>query len=227
MRITRKDYHMFTGFTIDAIDFMWNLRLNNNKAWFNDNKATYQQVFQAPMKALADEVFAKVSEEYKDHGFIRKVSRIYKDARRIRDGEPYKTSLWFSIERPVEDWTYTPVFWFELGPESWSYGLGYYQAKAKTMQNFRARLDNAPAEFERLIAPLNNQTEFILDGDEYARKKEAPTKLLEPWYNRKAFSLIHSQENGAELYTPDFATRLANGYKSLMPIYDYFITLDD
>jgi len=217
---------MFNGFTPSTIDFMFNLRFNNNKSWFEEHKEEFKQVFQEPMKALGKEVFEKITAEYNNHGFIHKVSRIYKDARRIRDGEPYRCNLWFSIERPSEEWTSTPVFWFDLHPEHWNYGLGYYQAKASTMAKFRARIDKDPKKFEKLIAPLEKQTEFILDGDEYKRKKEAPTPKTSDWYNRKSFSLIHQQQNGEELFSPELVNRLVSGYKLLMPFYDYFITLD-
>ncbi|MCL2399977.1 MAG: DUF2461 domain-containing protein [Defluviitaleaceae bacterium] len=217
---------MFNGFTPRTIDFMWQLRFNNNKAWFEANKEDFRQDFQLPMKALAQEVFERITSEYGEHGFIHKVSRIYKDARRVRDGEPYRCNLWFSIERPSEEWTSTPMFWFDLTPESWSYGLGYYQAKPMTMAKFRARIDRDPEKFEKFIAPLEKQEEFTLDGDEYKRKKEAPTAKTALWYNKKSFSLIHQQQNGKELFSPELADRLVSGYQSLMPFYDYFITLD-
>ena len=217
---------MFSGFSPRTIDFMWNLRLNNRKDWFEANKENFIQDFQSPMKALGREVFERIAAEYSDHGFIHKVSRIYKDARRVRDGEPYRCNLWFSIEKPSEEWTSTPVFWFELAPETWRYGLGYYQAKPITMAKFRARIDRNPKKFEQLIAPLEKQDEFILDGDEYKRKKEAPSPKSSAWYNKKSITLIHEQQNGEELFSPQLADRLVSGYKFLMPFYDYFITLD-
>ena len=218
--------NMFTGFSPQTIDFMWNLRLNNNKAWFEANKESFKQDFQGPMKALGHDVFENIARDYSKHGFIHKVSRIYKDARRIRDGEPYRCNLWFSIEKPSEEWTCTPVFWFELSPEEWSYGLGYYQARPITMAKFRARIDHAPGEFEKLIATLERQDEFILNGDEYKRKKETASDKMSAWYNKKSFSLIHTQQNGNELFSPKLAERIVKGYQFLMPFYDYFITLD-
>ena len=216
---------MFNGFSTDTIDFMWNLRLNNRRDWFEVNKEDYKRDFLAPMKELGGEVFARVTDGG-DRGFIHKVSRIYKDARRLNGGDPYRDHLWFSIERPAEEWTSTPVFWFELGPDNWSYGLGYYQAKSLTMAKFRARIDKNPKKFETLIAPFSKQEEFILDGTDYARKKIAPTSKTEPWYNKKSFSLLHNQKNGEELFSADLVDRLVKGYKFLMPMYDYLITID-
>jgi uncharacterized protein (TIGR02453 family) len=220
-----KELPVFGGFSERTIDFMWNLRLNNNKPWFEAHKDEFIAEFQTPMKSLGREVFERITSKY-DRGFIHKVSRIYKDARRIKDGEPYRANLWFSIEKPAEEWTSTPVFWFELAPDNWSYGLGYYCAKAVTMAKFRARIDKDPKKFEKLIAPLAKQSEFVLSGDEYARKKPAPTEKTAAWYNRKGFSLIHEQKNGKELFSRDLADRIASGYEFLMPFYDYFITID-
>ncbi|MCL2592872.1 MAG: DUF2461 domain-containing protein [Defluviitaleaceae bacterium] len=200
--------------------------MNNNKAWFEANKDNFQQNFNNPMKALGKEVFEQITADYGNHGFVHKVSRIYKDARRVKGGDPYRCNLWFSIEKPSEEWTSVPVFWFELSPESWSYGLGYYQAKPLTMAKFRARIDKNPKAFEKLIASLEKQNEFILEGDEYKRKKDAPTLKTSEWYNRKSFSLIHRQPNSEELFSKELSARIINGYKSLMPFYEYFITLD-
>jgi uncharacterized protein (TIGR02453 family) len=217
---------MFTGFTQQTIDFMWNLRMNNNKTWFEVHKEDFKRDFQAPMKALGQEVFERITADYPNHGFIHKLSRIYKDARRVRDGQPYRCNLWFSIERPSQEWTSAPVFWFELSPDDWSYGLGYYQAKPVTMAKLRARIDNNPKKFEKFIAPLDKQDEFVFEGEEYARKKEAPTPKTAAWYNKKSFSLIHRQGHSEDLFARELADRLVSGYKFLMPFYDYFITLD-
>jgi len=220
------DTHIFSGFSQLTVDFMWNLRFNNNKQWFEEHKDGYLRDFLGPMKALGKAVFERVSSDFKGRGFIQKISRIYKDARRVRGGEPYRTNLWFSIERPSEEWTSAPVFWFELAPENWTYGMGYYQARPETMAKLRARIDGNPKNFEKLIAPLGKQDEFILGGPEYARKKVAPTQKTSEWYNMKSFSLIHDQPIGDELFSRELVDRIVAGYAFLMPFFDYFVTLD-
>jgi len=104
--------------------------------------------------------------------------------------------------------------------------MGYYQAKPISMAKLRARIDRDPKKFETLIAPLIQQKEFILEGDDYKRKKEAPTVETSPWYNKKSFALTHRQKNGKELFSPKLADRLVKGYQFLMPFYEYMITLD-
>jgi len=220
----------FTGFTQQTIDFMWNIRLNNNKLWFEDHKDEFKRDFQTPMKELGQEVFARITADYGERGFIHKLSRIYKDARRVRDGNLYRDNLWFSVEKPyVEEMENSGVltFWFDLNPEGWSYGLGYYAAKAATMEKLRARIDKNPKEFEKLIDLLGSQDEFKLDGPVYARQKQAPTPKTQEWYNKKSFSLIHFGEIGDELFLHEFADRLVEGYRFLMPFYDYFVAAEN
>lgn len=217
---------MFEGFTERTINFMWELRFNNNKPWFLEHKDEFVRDFQTPMRELGRDVFAQLKDTCGDRGFIHKLSRVYKDARRPMGDGPYRDHLWFSVERPSEEWTSTPVFWFELAPEEWRYGLGYYSARPLTMAKLRRRIDNDPKAFEKLIAPLSRQDEFALEGPEYVRKKEAPSKKTEPWYNKKSLALVHYQKNGNELFSPELTGRLVSGYKLLMPLYDYLITLD-
>lgn len=217
---------MFSGFSQQTVDFMWNLRFNNNKPWFEEHKDDFIRDFQNPMKELGKEVFDQIASDFPKYGFIHKVSRIYKDARRVKDGEPYRSNMWFCIEKPAEEWTATPVFWFEVAPEAWSFGLGYYAAKAATMAKLRARIEKNPKAFEKLVAPFESHDEFTLDGEEYVRKKTAPTKKTERWYNFKSFSLISSNAIDDELFSSELKERVVSGFKSLMPLYDYLITLD-
>ncbi len=94
------------------------------------------------------------------------------------------------------------------------------------MAKLRARINKNPKAFEKLIRPLEIQDEFLLEGAEYVRKKEAPTEKTAAWYNKKSFSLIHEQKHGKELFTAALADRIVQGFTFLIPFYDYFITLD-
>ena len=219
---------MFQGFSDKTIDFMWGIRFNNEKTWFEAHKEEYLTHFYNPMRELGRQVFDEMKERHGDLGLVLKVSRIYRDARRLHGRGPYKDHLWLSMERPGgEEWTGRPVFWFELAPESWSYGLGYWCAGALTMAKFRARLDRDPKPFEKLVRAFNKQEEFVLEGEEYRRPKaQAPVPELEPWYRKKSFTLCHEAKLEEALFSRDLVDRLKKGYDFLLPYYDYFITLD-
>ena len=140
---------MFTGFTDETVDFMWGIRFNNERAWFEAHKEIYLTHFYQPMRELGDELYDYIAAKRPDLGLIRKVTRIYRDVRRLHGRGPYKESLWFSIEQPSEEWTAHPTFWFELMPEGWTCGMGYYMPKPLTMAKLRARIDRDPAAMEK------------------------------------------------------------------------------
>ena len=131
------------------------------------------------------------------------------------------------MEEPSEQWTAKPTFWFELMPEGWTYGMGYYLPRALTMAKLRARMDRDPRPLEALTRTLQRQEEFVLETEAYKRPKgSAPSPLLEPWYQAKSFTLCHTDRLTEELFSRAIVDRLKQGYAFLLPYYDYFVTLD-
>ena len=71
---------MFNGFSPETFDFLWGIRMNNNRDWFLANKPLYVERLYEPMKALGKELFEpflqkpgnllKVSRTYRDYGFF-------------------------------------------------------------------------------------------------------------------------------------------------------------
>ena len=214
---------MFTGFTDETVDFMWGIRFNNERTWFEAHKEMYLKEFYQPMKELGEEVYSFIREKRPDYDLIVKVSRIYRDARRLHGRGPYKDHLWFSVRQPAEEWVDKPTFWFELTPDDWSYGMGYWVSKPATMAKLRNRIDRDPATMERLTRMLNGQTEFSLNTVDYKKlRSPAPSEILEPWYRAKYFSIGHEEKLTDDLFSVE---RLKKGYEFLLPYYDYFLTL--
>ena len=218
---------MFTGFSDETVDFLWGIRFNNERAWFEAHKETYLTHLYRPMQDLGAEIYDFIREQRPDYDLIHKVTRIYRDARRLYGRGPYKDHLWCAIERPRGPFEAGITFWFELAPESYSYGLGYWDMPALTAAKFRARLDREPEKFERLARALKKRPDLQLQGEEYKRPKgKAPTKLLEDWYNRKGIVISREGPYGDRLFSPALANELLDCYRFLMPFYRYFSLLE-
>ena len=218
---------MFQGFDPAVADFMWGIRFNNDRAWFEPRKEEYKTLFEGPMKELCRDLYAGFTDRHPDLGVVSKVSRIYRDARRLFGRGPYKDHLWLSISQPAEQWACRPVFWFELEPEGYSFGLGYWMAQALTLAKFRARMDRDPGTMEELARALGDQDTFRLQGDTFKRPKEAPSQLLEPWYNRKGgFSLSCERPHDELLWSPGLPEHILAEWEKLVPLYCYLSTLD-
>ena len=214
---------MFNGFSPSVIDFLWGIRFNNEKAWFEAHTQDYLTLLQQPMKALSGEIYGRLLDNHGDLELVCRVSRIYRDARRLHGRGPYKDHLWWSIGRPAENQAGESVFWFELEPEGYSYGLGFWMAPPVTMAKFRARLDRQPKPFEKLARAFVRQDTFVLEGEDYKRPLAAPSKLLAPWYQKKTFALTHAAPHEALLWSPQLADVLYQGFEQLLPIYRYLL----
>lgn len=217
---------MFNGFSDAAVDFLWGIRFNNERSWFEAHKDIYLKELYAPMRALGEEMYDFLAEKRPDDPLVCRVTRIYRDARRLHGRGPYKDHLWFCVERPAEERAARPAFWFELGADYWGYGLGCWMASPTDMAKLRARILRDPKPMEKLTNALNGQTEFTLGGPAYKRPKAgAPSPLLEPWFRLKAVSIIREDKLEDALFSREIVDRLKSGYEFLLPYYDYFLTL--
>ena len=216
---------MFTGFTDETVDFMWGIRFNNDREWFLAHKEDYQKHLLEPTRALGEQVYEGLRGMLPHEPLLLKVSRIYRDARRLLGRGPYKDHLWFCVRTGDKDWTGRPTFYFEIAPEYYSYGMGFWQARAELMELFRRDLQERPDEFGRLVRLFNRQREFVLTGDSYARSKGEVSDLLRPWFQKKSLSLSHELPLYEKIFRPELAEEILAGFKTLVPFYKYFAAL--
>ena len=65
---------MFTGFTDETVDFMWGIRFNNEKPWFEAHKETYLRSFYQPMRALLGRSCGTFLDRRPEYGLIAKTT---------------------------------------------------------------------------------------------------------------------------------------------------------
>ncbi len=214
-----KDNTMFQGYTQQTIDFLWGLRFNNERSWFLAHKEEFLEYVDGPTRALAAQLSEAMTEAYPKLGLECKVSRIYRDARRLHGRGPYKEHLWFSLRHPSERGCAAPCFFFELAPERYSYGMGCWDPTPLTMAKVRARIDRDPKPVEKLARQVIRRGEFVVEGELYKRPKGDPGPLLYPWYNQKKISFCRDENCEGIFFTPELAQRVLDGWKSLVPHY--------
>ncbi len=217
---------MFEGFSEQTIDFLWGIRLNNHREWFLEHKQTYIDEVYRPLCALAEELGQVMQQEFPEEGLEPKVSRIYRDSRRVKYGGLYKDHLWLILRRPSEEWTTRPAFYFEISPEGYEYGMGYYSMRPELMEQYRRRILREPEVLEELALMLQNQSCFRLEGEEYKRSKGQVSPALAPWFNRKNISITCYRKPNKKMTTKALKKELLEGYRWLMPYYEYFKALE-
>lgn len=210
---------MFTGFTPETIDFLWGIRMNNNREWFLEHKKQYVDTLYQPMKALGADLFQPFLER---PGSILKVSRIYRDAR-LHHPDPYKESLWICIRQESEWWAENPCLFFEIRPEGVSYGFSLWRPKVAAMQEFRSRIAARPEEFLTMLDSVQKAVGMEVTATCYKRPREAPIPELQPYFAWKSdVDLIRHEPVGEPIFGPALGERAGQFLEKLIPLYEYF-----
>lgn len=209
---------MFEGFSPETVDFLWGIRMNNNREWFLAHKSDYTRYLYEPMKALGQYLF----EPYADHpGVLLKVSRIYRDAR-LHHPQPYKESLWICIRRDVQWWGENPCQYFEITPEGISYGMVFWKPRAASMEAFRRQIAQDPQPFLSLVERTEDLTGIPVTADLYKRSKPCPSEELERFFRWKGnISCIWQEPFGENVFRLELAQRVRERITMLDPLTEY------
>ncbi|MBD3165387.1 DUF2461 family protein [bacterium] len=85
--------------TPEAFEFMAQLQLNNNKAWFDENRKRYEKLIRDPLKHLALSLSPMVQVLVPSFDGKPKISRINNDIRFHKDRPLYKQHMWIAFGR--------------------------------------------------------------------------------------------------------------------------------
>lgn len=211
---------MFEGFSPETVDFLWGIRMNNNREWFLQHKNDYVTYLYEPMKALGAELFQPFINK---SGSLLKVSRIYRDAR-LHHPLPYKESLWICIRPDVEWWGENPCLYFDICPDGISYGFCFWKPRVATMKEIRQDMARDPKTFLKLIKNAQKKTGVKVTAEEYKRPpQEAPVPELAPFYAWKGqICCIKEEPFSEDTFGPELAQRVGKFLEDLIPLYDYF-----
>ncbi|NBV31949.1 MAG: DUF2461 domain-containing protein [Bacteroidetes bacterium] len=167
----------FEGFQQGAIQFLAELKENNNKEWFAQHKERYEDVLLGPAEAFVTEFGDALREEYPMVHFGTQrngsgsIMRIYRDVRFSPDKRPYKENLgmvfWLGNGKKVEQ----PGFYVHLSPsEAFFYG-GQYMFPKPVLKEYRIAVDDPTkgTMLESILADLDGEGLTLLNQPAYKR----------------------------------------------------------
>lgn len=213
----------FAGLPAELPAFLAQLAANNERGWFLDHKAEYEELVRQPLRSLVA-ALAPVMLEI-DAGFDTNpngaaVSRIHRDVRFSRDKSPYRINQWICFKRPGEGWQGRPAYFLEIGPAGWRHGMGMYAAPPAVIKQWRVEIVARPGRFtdtlEQALA-----AGFAIEGDTYARSP-APDGLpacTSDWLGRKSPYLASNHGIDALLSSPGLVGELWTRWRAIAPLY--------
>lgn len=141
-----------------VITFLTDLRENNNKAWFDRNRARYEDARQA-FEELVEYFIAELSKVQDLRGVSARecIFRINRDIRFAKDKSPYKTNLAAEIA-PGGRNSPTLGYYLHIAPQDGSMVAGgVYMPTSVQLSKFREAMARDAAKFKR----LTKDREFI------------------------------------------------------------------
>lgn len=219
----------FTGFTQQGLNFLQQVRIENDKEWFEENRQVYDKTLLTPFRALVDALCSSmllIDPQFETRPAIGKtLSRIHRDTRFSHDKTRYRSRMWLTFKRPSKDWKDAPVYFFELGPDMLRYGLGYYSANKQTMDLFRHTLSRQPVQFLEVAECC--RAPFELVGESYKRPKvKEQDPEIATWYNRKSFAVMATNTDIEKLFSPALVDELIEGFQRLEPLYHWLMHVE-
>ena len=209
---------MFNGYSTETVDFLWGIRFNNNREWFQANKETYTKYLYHPTKELGAHLF----EPFLDTpGVLCKVSRIYRDAR-LHPPVPYKESLWICIRKDVEWWADNPCLYFEINPDGVHYGFFFWHPKPVRLEEFRKEIARDPDAFLKVVEQVERATGVQITAEEYKRPKPCADPRLARFYRWKGQIGCTVHEDFSEAtFGPALGDRVRDFLVAAMPLREY------
>ncbi len=131
---------MSTPLVDAAQQFYADLGLNNTKQWWEENRATYDDVLKPDALALLDRLAQPVSALI-GHPVTTKLFRPYRDVRFSKDKTPYQTHLHMMWQVQDPDARQSPVYFFGIGTDYVTAGAGLMGFDKPVLEDWRKFVD--------------------------------------------------------------------------------------
>lgn len=206
-------------FTPELFRFLIELRYNNHRAWFQANKARYEEQVRQP--------FIRFIEDFAPHlerinpaftADARSLFRIYHDTRFSHDKTPYKTHAAAQLRHILGRDVHTPGFYLHLEPDRCFIAGGIWLPEAEPTLRIRqaiARWDHRWMTFKKDGPPLSQEDKL----------KRTP-KGFDPYHplieDLKLKSFIAGLEfTEEEVCSLGFVGKVAEACRRLNPLVDF------
>ena len=215
---------MFNGFPEETILFFLGLRFNNDSSYFNAHRDDYIKQVQTPFYSFIEQLAPHMQQIDKAMEIrpAKCLARIRRDTRFTKDKSPYRDHLWLQFRRGGESKEHSVMFWFELGPDSVSWGLGFWGENKPALELLRKQMVAKPRKFLSVINSCKlEEHNMVLEGEEHKRivVPEGLSEKLVPWYKKKQLYICKQSVQMPIVYNSNIAQLVTEDYLSLAPIY--------
>ncbi len=218
--------HTITPMITDAtLVFLRDLKANNDRLWFGEHKAEYQQAYSDMLETVI-QLLAGISAFDKDIATSPLdpkscIMRINRDIRFSREKSPYKTNFFAFMNKGGRKSPWGG-YYLHLEPGGSFAGGGIYMPEAAVLEQTRREIDAHFGEWQAILADKVFSAHFP-EGVLPSGKLVRPPKGYEsanPAVEYLKFKGYYTQRFFAdhEVTEPGFVTEVANVFRTVSPL---------
>ncbi|MDO6744681.1 DUF2461 domain-containing protein [Tenacibaculum soleae] len=203
-----------------TLQFLQNLKENNNREWYAEQKDTFKEV-----QNHAKDFYAQIREDLKKHDDIDKFKlfRIYRDVRFSKDKTPYQPHFAGSFSRKGKH--LRGGYYLRIRPGESFLAGGFWEPNKEDLLRIRKEIEMDASDFRDIL----KDPEFVqLFGEKFegAELKSAPRGFDKnhpdiDLLRKKGFIAVRNFTD-KEVLSKDFLSEINKSYKALRPFFDLF-----
>ena len=213
-------------FTPDTFKFLNDLALNNNRPWFNANKARYEDSLRQPfLRLIGDlaEPLARISPHFvaDPRPVGGSLFRIHRDARFSSDKSPYKTNAGARLRHERGREVAAPVFYLHLQPGNCFLGGGIWHPETATLRHIREFIFDNPAAWQRAVKGRSKKG-LAMGGDSLSRPPRGfpvDHPLVEDLKRKDFVASLRLPDS--VISGPNLVSRIEKDWAEVAPLIDY------
>lgn len=215
----------------ELFSFLRELRENNNKEWFSDNKPRFREQVQLPMLNFIEAVAPWLEEN--TPAFVAdtrlnggSLFRIYRDTRFGADKTPYKTNVGCNFRHRAGKDAHAPGFYVHIAPDEVFFGGGIWSPPTPVLNKIRDAIIEDPERWQAIQkAPAFSKT-FGGMGEAQSLKNAprgypADHPCINDLKRKSLFAFASCNEE--DVYAADFPTRVTDTFEALSPLMEFLV----
>lgn len=169
-------------FTKGLFDFLAELEENNDKSWWEANKARYIDKVRDPALDFIvdfDEKLQAISGHFSADTRLNggSLMRPYRDVRFSKDKTPYKTNVGIQFRHELGKDVHAPGFYLHLEPGQNFAGVGLWSPETSVARAIRQAISDQPERWSEVAHSAPFTSTWSIGGHESDRLKRVPKEL--------------------------------------------------
>ena len=213
---------MQTSIPTSVFEFLEDIKNNNNRDWFAENKKRYQDQHELVV-SFADALINKMQtvDSIETPSGKKAIFRIYKDVRFSKDKSPFKINIGGHLSRATK--YLRGGYYFHIEPDNCFIGGGFWNPSPDDLKHIREQIAADPQPLREIL----ESKEFISHfGELQGEKLKSAPKGFDKTHpaidliNFKQF-LISKKVSDKDVMSDNYLDILFETFKAMRPFFDY------